>query len=69
MHGTPEPQSRESEMMMSDDMLRDMAIGQGYVPKDCYLDGPLVMAIVNEGKDPCKGCNLDRNKCNGRPVK
>lgn len=56
-------------MMMSDDMLRDMAIGQGYVPKDCYLDGPLVMAIVNEGKDPCKGCNLDRNKCNGRPVK
>lgn len=53
---------------MDEDILRIMAISQGYVPKDCYLNGSLVMVIVNEGKDPCKGCNLDRNKCGGRPT-
>jgi len=54
---------------MSDDLLRDMAIQQGYVPKKCDLDGQLVMLLVREGKDPCKGCNVDRNICGGRPSK
>lgn len=53
---------------MSDDALRDMAIHQGYVPKDCYLTGAIVMGLANEGKDPCKGCYADRTKCGGRPV-
>jgi len=51
------------------DIMLEMAIGQGYVPKDCYLKGGLVIALVNEGKDPCVGCNLDRTICHGRPCK
>lgn len=49
------------------DIMLDMAKGQGYVPKECELDGQLVMGFINSGKDPCIGCNEDRNKCNGRP--
>ncbi len=54
---------------MTYDMLLDMAKNQGYVPKGCYLDGPIVMALTTEGTDPCNGCNLDREKCGGRPKK
>lgn len=43
-----------------------MAIGQGYVPATCYLPGIIVMNLMNEGKDPCNGCNLDRSICKGR---
>jgi len=50
----------------NDNMLK-MAKAQGYVPEGCYLDGQLVMLLVNGGKDPCKGCNCDRKLCNGRP--
>ncbi len=52
---------------MEDTMLK-MAIGQGYIPATCIADGGLVMATVSEGKDPCKGCNHDRNICKGRPL-
>jgi len=48
------------------DAMRNMAIGQGYVPKTCLLNGFAVMALVTQGKDPCKGCNIDRSKCHGR---
>lgn len=49
----------------SDVMLR-LAKQQGYVPNGCLLAGRIVMGLVNEGKDPCKGCHSDRNKCGGR---
>jgi hypothetical protein len=39
------------------DMLLQMAISQGYVSKNCLLAGGLVMALVNEGKNPCDGCS------------
>ena len=51
---------------MSEDIMRKLAIGQGYVPADCTLDGMLVMALVNSSEDPCVGCNEDRNICHGR---
>lgn len=46
-----------------------MAVMQGYVSEKCSLDGGLVMALVNSGKDPCDGCNMDRKKCGGRNSK
>ena len=48
------------------DIFLQMCIKQGYVPKTCLLGGQLVFALVNDGKDPCEGCNCDRTKCNGR---
>lgn len=43
-----------------------MCIQQGYVPLTCLLDGQLVWLMINEGKDPCQGCNHNRSECNGR---
>ena len=48
------------------DNLLQMAIQQGYVPLKCNLAGGLVMALMNDGVDPCVECNADRNKCGGR---
>ena len=48
------------------DIYRDMAIGQGYVPKGCDCPGELIFALVNSNKDPCNECNHDRTKCGGR---
>lgn len=50
----------------ADKMFAEMSKQQGYVPKDCYLDGLIVFALVGTGVDPCEGCNLDRNICHGR---
>lgn len=50
-----------------DDMMLGMAIMQGYVPKDCLLGGMIVIGMVNEAEDPCKGCEGPRQKCGGRP--
>ncbi len=49
-----------------EDIMLKMAIGQGYVPNGCTLDGMIVMGLINRGEDPCKGCNNDRINCNGR---
>jgi hypothetical protein len=48
------------------DMYKTMCVHQGYVPPTCTLDGMLVWLLVNDGKDSCKGCNLDREICKGR---
>jgi hypothetical protein len=45
----------------------EMCKMQGYIPHKCYLPGPVVWGLVNKGKDPCAGCNLDRSICKGRP--
>lgn len=50
----------------SDDHMLNMSKMQGYVPKTCLLGGLSVMSLVKDGKDPCKGCECDRNKCKGR---
>ena len=46
-------------------MFHDMAVQRGYVPKECTLDGQIVMLLVSKGEDPCAGCNEDRAVCNG----
>ena len=51
-----------------DDYLFQMAINQGYVPKTCLLGGVVIMSEMNNGNDPCKGCNCDRSKCQGRDM-
>lgn len=42
-----------------------LCIEQGYVPADCKLDGMLVWLLINEGKNPCDGCNANcvHRKC------
>lgn len=43
-----------------------MCIHQGYVPSTCKMDGQMCWLLIQEGKDPCKECNYNRVKCNGR---
>lgn len=50
-----------------DDMMRQIAVNQGYVPAACELPGIMIMAMVNDGKDPCVGCDVERGGCGGRP--
>jgi len=52
-----------------DDHLLNMAKMQGYVPKGCLLGGGTVMTVINEGDNPCHGCEGPRNKCGGKPKK
>ena len=49
------------------DLWLNMAKGQGYVPKGCLLGGEVVMGLVNQGEDPCAGCECLRERCGGRP--
>lgn len=49
------------------DIHLQMAIGQGYVPSTCLLGGGPVMSEMNEGRDPCAGCEGPRERCGGRP--
>lgn len=50
---------------------KEMMVKQGYVPKTCTLPdqyaGPLIFSEVSAGRDPCAGCNGDREICHGRP--
>ena len=48
------------------DHFLNMSIQQGYVPKGCLLNGTIVWGLVHDGKDPCDGCNCNRDKCGGR---
>lgn len=48
------------------DIFKQMCIQQGYVPKDCTMDGQLAWLLVNKGESPCWGCNADRTACNGQ---
>ena len=48
------------------DQLLEMCKHQGYVPIGCIMPGMMVLCFINQGDDPCKGCNNDRLKCKGR---
>ena len=63
---TTDPSDKPRDEQKKDAML-GLCKQQGYVPADCYLTGIIVFGLVNSGKDPCKGCNLDRKICKGRP--
>lgn len=56
----------EEEKADPNDHFLNMSIMQGYVPKECLLNGQLVWRLVSDGKDPCEGCHCDRDKCRGR---
>lgn len=43
---------------MANEML-EICIGQGYVPSGCKMDEMLVWLLINEGRNPCNGCNAD----------
>lgn len=43
-----------------------MCIKQGYIPPTCKMDGQLCWLLINDGKDPCVGCNYNREDCKGR---
>lgn len=61
------PHYFDQEKADDNDVFLKMAIQQGYVPKTCLLNGQLVWALTNDGKDACKGCACNRGKCHGRP--
>ena len=46
-------------------LMKEMMVAQGYVPKECLLEGGLIWVLIKEGKDPCEGCNYDRRICKG----
>jgi hypothetical protein len=58
----------EQDRADSDDMNLGMAKMQKYVPETCLLGGMVVMGLVDEGKDPCRGCHGPREKCHGRSI-
>lgn len=45
---------------------KQMCVQQGYVPSTCTMNGKYCWMLVNSQGDPCKGCNENRNICNGR---
>lgn len=47
------------------DFLLKIAKDQGYVKRQCRLNGELVMILVNDGKNPCDGCNIFECKGGG----
>jgi len=58
--------SRDDAPKVEKDIMRDMYINQGYVPKRCTLSGQLIFALTSSQGDPCKGCNENRIVCGGR---
>ena len=52
-------------------MFKVAMIQQGYVPETCTMPDPpagaLIFQEVGADRDPCAGCNHDREKCEGRP--
>ena len=45
----------------------ELCVRQGYVPATCMLEGQLAWMLTNKQGDPCKGCNMPREQCKGRP--
>lgn len=37
------------------------------LPNTCILDRELILISILENRDPCCGCNADRDICKGRP--
>jgi len=60
------PIDEKQDIPKKQDILLDMCINQGYVPKTCTLDGRIVIGLTTSQGDACKGCNEDRKICKGR---
>lgn len=50
------------------DNILELCIKQGYVKKECKLDGILVWDLISAGKRPCDGCNADCRYKNDIPL-
>jgi len=61
------PHYFDQEVPDDDYINLNMAKGQGCVPKGCLLGRMIVATLVDQGKDPCQGCEHPRSKCGGRP--
>ncbi len=48
------------------DTMKELCIQQGYVPPTCQLPGMIVWHLIQAGESPCRGCNMDREKCGVR---
>jgi hypothetical protein len=47
------------------DLMLEICVRQGYVPRECQLPGELVWRLIQK-EDPCAGCFMDRAVCGGR---
>jgi len=52
--------------MNEKDNMQELCIKQGYVPTTCTLDGMLIWGLINNGENPCDGCNANRDICKGK---
>jgi len=64
----PKPHYLDNPQLAESDVLLNLCKEQDYVPRTCLLAGYIAMALVRELKDPCDGCNCDRNICRGRVI-
>lgn len=60
------PHYFNQEQADSNDIMLQMAIAQGYVPKNCLLNGKIVFDEVRNQRCPCGGCEGPRDKCDGK---
>lgn len=60
----------ETKIEESDDEekkeVENLAIKQGWVPPGCTLEFIHILSLMQDGQDPCEGCNEDRKICKGR---
>lgn len=49
----------ENKDLIHNHSMLNLCIQQGYVPPNCTLDGIIAFGLIQEGKNPCKGCNIN----------
>ena len=64
---TMKPHYFDQDKADADDILLGMAKMQIYIPQTCLLGGLIVMGAINNGDNPCWGCEGPRKKCHGQP--
>ncbi len=60
------PHYFEQKAADDNDIMLKMAIGQGYVPTTCLLNGSVAFDEINNQRCPCSGCSGPREKCKGK---
>lgn len=63
------PHYFEQDTPDTDDIKLGMAKMQGYVPQTCLLNGMTIMNEVNNGRNPCMGCEGPIDICKGKTKK
>jgi len=60
-------EQEQAEPTGANDRVLQLFKNRGVVPDGCYLNGLLILVEFRLKADPCAGCNLDRERCGGRP--